>query len=90
VSADFESEIIPEYDSTDFYLKTYSKSREASEVIYSDTLNTNGLTWRLKIYPNGNGIAKGNFISVFLEMIKGLQDSSKYECRVEMTNLRDP
>jgi len=78
VSTDFESEIIPEYDSTEFYLRDYSSLRDASETVFSDSMNTNGLIWRLKIYPNGNGVAKGSFISVFLEMVKGLQDSSKY------------
>jgi len=49
-----------------------------------------GLTWRLKVYPNGNGVAKGVYLSVFLEMVKGLQDSAKYEYRVEMINQRNP
>ena len=43
--------------------------RETEEVIYSDTLHTFGLTWRLKVYPNGNGTSKGNYMSVFLEML---------------------
>jgi len=51
---------------------------------------TNGLTWRLKVYPNGNGVAKGNYISIFLEMLKGLSEPSKYEYRVEMLNIKDP
>ena len=42
------------------------------------------------MYPNGNGIAKGNYISIFLEMLKGLSESSKYEYRVEMVNQREP
>ena len=58
--------------------------------MYSDPLIFNGLTWRLKVYPNGNGIAKGNYISIFLEMLKGLSEPSKYEYRVEMINHRDP
>jgi tripartite motif-containing protein 37 len=41
------------------------------------------------VYPNGNGIAKGNYISIFLEMLKGLSEPSKYEYRVEMLNHRD-
>ena len=51
---------------------------------------TNGLTWRLKVYPNGNGIAKGNYISIFLEMLKGLAEPSKYEYRVEMISSKEP
>jgi hypothetical protein len=30
----------------------------------------NGVLWRLKVYPNGNGVAKNNYLSVFLEMQK--------------------
>ena len=48
-----------------------------------------GLVWRLKVYPNGNGIGKGSYISVFLELLKGFPESSTYEYRVEMINYRD-
>jgi tripartite motif-containing protein 37 len=46
----------------------------------------NGITWRLKVYPNGNGSnAHGNYISVFLEMQKGIAtEAHPYEYRVEM------
>ena len=47
-----------------------------------------GLTWRLKVYPNGNGIAKDAYLSVFLEMTEGLLEPSKYEYRVEMVSDR--
>lgn len=63
--------------------------RATHEVIYSEPLIANGLTWRLKVYPNGNGIAKGNYLSIFLEMVSGLEEVSKYEYRVEMVNLRN-
>jgi tripartite motif-containing protein 37 len=63
--------------------------RETHEVIYSEPLIANGLTWRLKVYPNGNGIAKGNYLSIFLEMVAGLAEISKYEYRVEMMNQRN-
>lgn len=84
-----------------FVIKNFSRIRqsqnqtsEENEIVYSDPpLETkSGLTWRLKVYPNGNGIAKGNYISVFLEMLKGLPESQtqKYEYRVEMINHRNP
>ena len=41
------------------------------------------------MYPNGNGIAKGAYLSVFIEMSKGLSEPSKYEYKVEMINHRD-
>ena len=44
------------------------------------------------MYPNGNGVANGNYISVFLEMLKGLPEgmTQKYDYRVEMLNHRSP
>lgn len=49
-------------------------------------MQSNNLTWRLKVYPNGNGVARSKYLSIFLEMIKGPPDSSKYEYKVEMIN----
>ena len=52
--------------------------------IYSQPLHVNGLTWRLKVYPDGNGTVRGTYLSVFLELTNGLNEPSKYEYRVEM------
>jgi tripartite motif-containing protein 37 len=90
IAPDFSSEIVPDYDAAVFTLQNYSMLKESSEVVYSDTLKSNGLTWRLKVYPNGNGLVRGAYLSVFLEMLKGLQDSSKYYYRVELVNHRSP
>lgn len=38
----------------------------------------------LQVYPDGNGIVRGNYLSVFLELSAGLPETSKYEYRVEM------
>jgi tripartite motif-containing protein 37 len=38
----------------------------------------------LKVYPDGNGVVRGNYLSVFLELSAGLLETSKYEYRVEM------
>ena len=90
VDWEFYSEIVPKYDSGIFILKNFSKIKPTKEVVYSDILNANGITWRLKVYPNGNGIAKSNYLSVFLELLKGYGESAKYDYRVEMVNHLDP
>eukprot|EP00899_Mesostigma_viride_P013443 jgi/Mesvir1/2209/Mv09854-RA.1 len=54
------------------------------EVVYSPVLEAAGLAWRLKVYPNGNGVAQGAYLSVFLEMLRGRPEAAKYEYRVEM------
>jgi tripartite motif-containing protein 37 len=89
VSTEFPSELVPNYENSAFIIKEFSRIRHTHEVVYSEPLIFNGLTWRLKVYPNGNGIAKGNYISIFLEMLKGLSEPSKYEYRVEMLNHKD-
>jgi tripartite motif-containing protein 37 len=81
---------MPVYESSVFHILDYSNIKNSHEVIYSEPLIANGLTWRLKVYPNGNGIAKGNYLSIFLEMMAGLAEPSKYEYRVEMVNFRNP
>ena len=90
MSAEFPSELVPNYECSTFVIRDFTRIRHTHEVVYSEPLIFNGLTWRLKVYPNGNGIAKGNYISIFLEMLKGLSETSKYEYRVEMLNYRDP
>jgi tripartite motif-containing protein 37 len=88
-SCEFKSEVVPQYVSGVFELKEFSKAQGTVEVVYSEVLDYNGLLWRLKVYPNGNGVAKGTYLSVFLELLKGYGDSAKYDYRVEMVNHQD-
>lgn len=64
------SELVPEYDCANFTIINFSKIRKTKDIIYSDPLEKNGMIWRLKIYPNGNGVAKGAYLSIFLELVK--------------------
>lgn len=84
IPADFNSEIVPSYDSSTFCISEFSKLRHKGDPVYSEALNVNGLSWRLKVYPDGNGVVRGNYLSVFLELTAGLPETSKYEYRVEM------
>ena len=90
VIIDFQSELVPNYETGIFEIKNYSEIRFIKEVIYSDILEINGMEWRLKVYPNGNGIAKGSYLSIFLEMKKGYTEYNKYEYRVELVNQKNP
>ena len=41
-------------------------------MLYSQPLvSSSGLTWRLKVYPNGNGVARDKYLSVFVELTHG-------------------
>jgi len=84
IPADFTSEIVPSYDSSTFDITEFSKLRHKGDPVYSEALSVNGLSWRLKVYPDGNGVVRGNYLSVFLELTAGLPETSKYEYRVEM------
>ena len=70
VNTEFPNELEPPYESAVFLLQAFSQVKRKTEVVYSDQLLTHGLTWRLKVYPNGNGLSQGTHLSVFLEMLK--------------------
>ncbi|KAK6629901.1 hypothetical protein RUM43_003722 [Polyplax serrata] len=84
VPADFQSEIVPSYDSSTFVMQNFTALQRKADPVYSSPLHINGLCWRLKVYPDGNGVVRGNYLSVFLELSAGLPETSKYEYRVEM------
>ncbi|GJQ85016.1 hypothetical protein Trydic_g3677 [Trypoxylus dichotomus] len=84
VPADFHSEIVPSYDSSTFVMHGFSQLQRKADPVYSTPLHCNGLCWRLKVYPDGNGVVRGNYLSVFLELSAGYPETSKYEYRVEM------
>ncbi|XP_072163401.1 E3 ubiquitin-protein ligase TRIM37-like [Diadema setosum] len=84
VPADFTSELVPAYDSSRFVLTGFTALQHKADPVYSPPLMVAGLSWRLKVYPDGNGVVRGNYLSVFLELSSGLPETSKYEYRVEM------
>lgn len=84
VPADFHSEIVPGYDSATFAMQNFTQLQLKADPVYSAPLHVNGLCWRLKVYPDGNGVVRGHYLSVFLELSAGLPETSKYEYRVEM------
>ncbi|KAF7995109.1 hypothetical protein HCN44_004581 [Aphidius gifuensis] len=84
IPADFNSEIVPTYDCSTFVMQNFTQLQLKADPVYSLPLHVNGLCWRLKVYPDGNGVVRGNYLSVFLELSAGLPEISKYEYRVEM------
>ncbi|MGH0157831.1 UNVERIFIED_CONTAM: hypothetical protein FKN15_036144 [Acipenser sinensis] len=81
VPPDFTSELVPGYDSSTFVLANFSTLRQRADPVYSPPLQISGLCWRLKVYPDGNGVVRGNYLSVFLELSAGLPETSKYQVR---------
>jgi len=72
------SEIVPGYDSATFAMQNFTQLQLKADPVYSAPLHVNGLCWRLKVYPDGNGVVRGNYLSVFLELSAGLPETSKY------------
>ena len=77
VPPDFTSELVPSYDSATFVLENFSTLRRRADPVYSPPLQVSGLCWRLKVYPDGNGVVRGYYLSVFLELSAGLPETSK-------------
>ncbi|XP_055540323.1 E3 ubiquitin-protein ligase TRIM37-like isoform X2 [Wyeomyia smithii] len=84
VAADFLSEVVPAYDTGTFVMQNFSRLQKKAEPVYSSPLYVNGLCWRLKVYPGGNGAVRKEYLSVFLELTVGYPETSKYEYRVQM------
>ncbi|GJQ08494.1 hypothetical protein GpartN1_g285.t1 [Galdieria partita] len=83
---DVVSEVVPPFIKGILKVENYSDivHSKSSEVILSQPVTMNGLVWRLKVYPLGNGDAKGTFISVFLELVSGSIEPAKYDYKVEL------
>uniref|UniRef100_A0AAA9S1M2 Tripartite motif containing 37 n=3 Tax=Bos TaxID=9903 RepID=A0AAA9S1M2_BOVIN len=81
VPPDFTSELVPSYDSATFVLENFSTLRQRADPVYSPPLQVSGLCWRLKVYPDGNGVVRGYYLSVFLELSAGLPETSKFQVR---------
>ncbi|VDK80355.1 unnamed protein product [Dibothriocephalus latus] len=78
VPAEFQSEIVPAYDSSTFVMRNFTLLRQRVDPVYSPPLHVGGLSWRLKVYPDGNGVVRGNYLSVFLELSAGIREPSKF------------
>ncbi len=73
-------ELLPEYNNFEYELKEFLQCDGG--IVYSDSFVLNGVEWRLKIYPRGNGVAKGKYLSVFVEMSKAERSQKKYEYKI--------
>ncbi|VDK44743.1 unnamed protein product [Taenia asiatica] len=87
---DFASELVPPYATGEFVIRDFSRVRQRAEPIYSPPLECGALKWRLKVYPSGNGIVRGQYLSVFLEMTSGRREPSKYEYYIQLMHQGPP
>ncbi|KAH8488347.1 hypothetical protein H0E87_024134 [Populus deltoides] len=59
----------PANGSLTWKIEDFSKLDESSYL--SKAFTAGGRSWRIKVYPKGNGDGKGNSLSVFLELVDG-------------------
>ena len=59
-------------------------------MIFSPIQKIEGSEWRLKIYPNGNENVEGIYLSVFIEMVSTIHESTVYEYQIEIVNRKNP
>lgn len=75
---DFEKEIGLKYATGTFIVKPYTVSKEGEDVIYSDPITADGITWRIKIYPNGTAHNRSKYLALFVEMVSGWKNGGTY------------
>lgn len=54
-------------------IRNVTEACNSYSCLYSDTLRDDlGGTWRLQVFPGGNGDVKGIFACIFLELVEGI------------------
>ncbi|KAI9208309.1 uncharacterized protein BJ171DRAFT_238027 [Polychytrium aggregatum] len=82
-----QNEFVPDYIGSTFRIHNFSTARASSDPLYSPPFLAAGLLWRLKVYCGGNGQSSGNFMSVFIELVKGTSKTATYQYRIELIKL---
>lgn len=92
ISMNWENELIPKFvtikiDVPDFlsFMERFKDLQEADiRYVYSPEAKMYGAKWRSKIYPNGNSTGLNTHLSVFVELIEGVQGQATFVYQVEL------
>lgn len=81
-----------DFHESTFVIQPFSALRADGSVIYSPPLTVNGLSWRLKIYPNGNEYYRNLCLSIFLELHRSQLPSwsASYTYRITLLHASSP
>lgn len=74
VTADFVNEYVPPCETGELRISPFTRLRQsclATDAVFSETLQSDGMVWRLKAYPSGTLASHGSQLSVFLELLEG-------------------
>lgn len=66
------------------FLELVQNTTANQDPLFSSPLKMQGLVWKLKVYPRGNGSAPGEWLSVFVELIQGFSGSRQYQYKIEL------
>ena len=88
IALEINNPLLPKYSCGSFEIKNFLDIK-INKIIYSNSMRINGLSWKIKVYPKGNESSKGEYISVFLELESGVNESSKYYYVIELVNFQD-
>lgn len=89
LSEPFPSELVPDYKDCIYIIDDFTSLRNSDKTVYSDALKWNKCKWRLKIHANGKQAAQGKYLSVYVEMLKGI-GTKQYDYKIEIVNLTNP
>ncbi|ORZ35028.1 hypothetical protein BCR44DRAFT_65170, partial [Catenaria anguillulae PL171] len=83
---DFDNPLVPPFASHTITIPDFDTYASTGQVYYSQAFTAGGLTWRLKVYPKGNARARGQYLSMFVELVDGLAagESVEYQYKVEV------
>jgi hypothetical protein len=96
--APIQNELLPPFETLTVEIDDFPRmverfrglSSDEPRFIYSEKRKLCGGIWRVKIYPCGNANGLGSFVSVFLELIKGVKDPVEYVYRFAVFHGKDP
>ena len=88
VSPEFTEQIELKSAHAEFVIEDFESVRDSLEPVYSEPLQMNGLEFKLKVYPYGNEMSRGQYMSVFLQLSSSVpgHQSAQYTYQIQMKN----
>eukprot|EP00731_Ephydatia_muelleri_P023634 Em0015g1217a len=76
--------IVPKYEYGTLTIHPFQARQIQGDEIFSNPLNVDGMTWKLKVYPNGHKEDTGKYLSVFIELTSGFERKANYQYSIIM------
>ncbi|XP_055350443.1 E3 ubiquitin-protein ligase TRIM37-like [Paramacrobiotus metropolitanus] len=86
----YKNAIVPNYTGDVFVVRDFDNLADNAEPIFSHSIFSGGLRWRLKVYPNykpGGLPDSVAWLSIFLELYDGPPGSHFHEYRIDLMHL---